>query len=240
MKRRSVPLHIILTPARRSFIVMESLPLTLEDRLSTCRSNRGGGLAGIQFWKPKKKTNAWDGEVRFRMRTILEYARALEFLHGKIRQGSCVIHRDLNPSNLGFREDGTAVVFDFGNAKVMENYDAVSSELPREMTGEVGICRYQAPEVSCHGPYGAQSDVFSFSIVAWEIASLKVPFGPNISTGEHLGRVVERGERPVLEVGWDEDFSALLRECWEEGLSKRPNMKAVVRRMEEIVKRCER
>ena len=222
--------------AEGSFIVMESLPLTLEDRLTTCRSNRGG----FQFWKKsKKKTASWDGELRFRMRTILEYARALEFLHSKMRQGSCVTHRDFNPSNLGFREDGTAVCFDFGNAKVLENYVAMSSELPREMTGEVGICRYQAPEVSCHGPYGAQSDVFSFSIVAWEIASLKVPFGPNISTSEHLGRVVEGGERPEPEEGLDEDFKALLRECWEEVMSKRPNMESVVRRMEGIVKICE-
>ena len=112
----------------------------------------------------------------------------MAFCHVQLKDGCCVVHRDFNPSNVGFRGDGTAVLFDFGNAKILEKYNAVSDELPREvstsditklrakegtfkyeimltkqasqMTGEVGRVRYQAPEVSCYSPYGAQSDVF--------------------------------------------------------------------------------
>ena len=75
--------------------------------------------------------------------------------------------------------------------------------------------------------------------MAWEIASLKVPFGETISTVEYLCRVVEGGERPDMDRGWDEDFKKLLGECWTESLSARPNMVDVVGRLEEIVNRIE-
>ena len=88
-----------------------------------------------------------------------------------------MIHRDVNPSNIGFRDDGTAVLFDFNNAKLIEHYDATKGELPREMTGDVGNLRYQSPEMTCHNPTGSGTDVYSFAILAFEIASLQVPYG---------------------------------------------------------------
>ena len=44
-----------------------------------------------------------------------------------------------------------------------------------EMSGS-GTPRYSAPEVIFHHPYNLKSDVYSFSVVLWEIMCLKKPF----------------------------------------------------------------
>ncbi|GMI13557.1 hypothetical protein TrVE_jg2292 [Triparma verrucosa] len=223
---------------RGGFVVLEKLTMTLEERLGNCRSSGGLGLSFPWWGGAKKKEDPWKDDLQLRMKTCLELARGLEHCHtGGLKMGGCVIHRDFNPKNLGFRDDGEAVVFDFGLSRVLENYTAVSNTMPRAMTGEVGSCRYQAPEVSCHSPYGAQSDVWSWAVVAWEIGTLQLPYG-EITTVEYLCRVVEGGERLPLDGGWgfDEEFKGLLRECWEENMNKRPSMVEVVKRMESIMK----
>lgn len=219
-----------------SFVVMEKLSETLLERLEKIRNS----TTGWSLWKKKvsQYSPSWEKSLHERFSTCLDIARGLAYCHSNLQPGCVVvIHRDMNPSNVGFRGDGSAVIFDFGNARVIESYDANDNELPRDMTGDVGNLRYQSPEVSCHNPYGAPSDCYSFSIISWEILSMKVPFG-DINTTEYLQRVVEGGERPPVEdkVEWPREFRQLLEECWDENPNLRPNMKQIVERMEGILK----
>jgi len=201
---------------------------------------------------------------------VLHIATALAHCHTLLSPSSCVVHRDVNPSNIGFRDDDTAVLFDFNNAKLLPNYDAtseevrglmqsdsnttqstiannpfrarfarfslfacLSSQIPREMTGDVGNLRYQSPEISCHNPAGSATDVYSFAILAWEIASLEVPFGESLSTNEYLLQVVEGGDRPLLSdrLDWPGPFRNLLSDCWDENQLNRPHMVRVTEAM---------
>ena len=63
------------------------------------------------------------------------------------------------------KQHGELKLFDFGLAK----------ELPDEckLTGTTGSLRYQAPEVALGLPYNESCDVYSFSIVLWEILVMK-------------------------------------------------------------------
>ncbi len=224
----------------QQFLVLECLAESLEERLKRVRQRRSS-LSNLNPFKkvskvdPKVLSN-WKESKKARLVTVLQLARALELAHNKLKAGACVIHRDINPSNIGFRADGTCVLFDFGNAVVLEEYDGKSSnEVPREMTGNVGKQRYQSPEITLFNPYGADSDVWSFAIVAWEIMSLEVPWG-NVNINEYLVAVVEGGQRLVCDDSWPKDFVAMMEECWhEDSWGRRPRPHEIVRRMEAII-----
>ena len=104
-----------------------------------------------------------------RLRIAASLASAVDCLHS---QG--IIFRDLKPDNVGFDQHGNLKLFDFGMARFMpQNGDAYDDVY--EMSGS-GTPRYSAPEVIFHHPYNLKSDVYSFSVVLWEIMCLKKPF----------------------------------------------------------------
>eukprot|EP00520_Triparma_pacifica_P007082 CAMPEP_0118647724 /NCGR_PEP_ID=MMETSP0785-20121206/8764_1 /TAXON_ID=91992 /ORGANISM="Bolidomonas pacifica, Strain CCMP 1866" /LENGTH=463 /DNA_ID=CAMNT_0006539847 /DNA_START=913 /DNA_END=2304 /DNA_ORIENTATION=- len=220
-----------------SFLVMEKLAENLSDRLTSLRANARGGILRSLSWKKTQPSSSWESSLKCRLTTVLQIATALAHCHTLLSPSSCVVHRDVNPSNIGFRKDGTAVLFDFNNAKLLKNYDATGSEVPREMTGDVGNLRYQSPEMSCHNPTGSATDVHSFAILAWEIASMQVPYGESLSTNEYLLHVVEGGDRPVLtdKIDWPSPFRNLLSDCWSENQLERPHMVTVTEAMHKII-----
>src|SRR4029077_4332312 len=69
----------------------------------------------------------------------LRVFRELMFALGDIHEKG-ILHRDLKPQNLMFREDGTLAILDFGIAKQIDAID-------RTKEGEVlGTPRYMSPE----------------------------------------------------------------------------------------------
>ncbi len=79
--------------------------------------------------------------------------RALTYLHGR---GSPVVHRDVKPSNVVRRADGSYVLVDFG---------AVSEQLRRGSSTVVGTMGYMAPE-QLQGRALPASDVYAVGATA--------------------------------------------------------------------------
>jgi hypothetical protein len=75
-------------------------------------------------------------------------------------------------------------------------------------------------------PYDTQADVFSFSILLWEILSLKQAFKA-YSRREFLERVVQGGERPAINRRWPPFTRTIIKEAWDFDPEKRPDMKRV-------------
>ena len=48
------------------------------------------------------------------LRMFKEFADALDYLHQKSDSDYSIIHRDLKPANIGFTNDGTLKLLDFG------------------------------------------------------------------------------------------------------------------------------
>jgi len=103
-------------------------------------------------------------------RIASEIAEALETAHAE-----GIIHRDLKPSNVMLTEDGHVKVMDFGLAKKSASAPATSEEI----TGEgatLGTVAYMSPEQLRAQPLDARSDIFSFGVVLYEMATGRHPF----------------------------------------------------------------
>ncbi|KAJ0801005.1 putative protein kinase RLK-Pelle-L-LEC family [Helianthus annuus] len=89
-------------------------------------------------------------------------ASALLYLHEEWEQ--CVLHRDIKSSNVMLDLNFNAKLGDFGLAKLVDH------EKDAQTTMLAGTLGYMAPECIVTGKPTKESDVFSFGIVALEIA----------------------------------------------------------------------
>lgn len=94
-------------------------------------------------------------------------AKALSYAHEK-----GVIHRDVKPSNIMFRHDGTPVLTDFGVARVVTESNTVHT-----MTGlTVGSPGYMSPEQAMGQSATIQSDLYGFGVVLYEMLAGHPPY----------------------------------------------------------------
>ena len=123
-------------------------------------------------------------------------------------------------------------LFDFGLAKEL---------LPEErgddglylLTGVCGAIRYMAPEVGLKKRYNLSADLYSWSMLMWNILALEPPmitYTPKM----FIDRVFQRGYRPVVKDKWPEKLTALMSLCWSEDIYKRPSFKKVLRVLREV------
>ena len=164
----------------------------------------------------------------------VELAEALRYCHEEAVRGFKVLHRDLKPDNIGFLPNGKLVLFDFGLAKLWKCEPGEDSTEVRMLTGQTGAARYMAPEVAGRRAYGSSAEVYSFSIILWQLLSHTRPFA-GMGMARFAEQVVEGGYRPPLKKSWPPQLCALLSEGWHEEPSRRPRMADVVRRLREII-----
>ena len=107
-------------------------------------------------------------------------ADALAALHQK----GC-LHGDIKPSNIGFTSEGSPKLLDFGLAHAVDDAAMVGGTLP-----------YLSPEVLAGRTAGEADDVWSLSVVLYEMVSGRQPFA-----GGALEQVQRRIRRQRLAAG---------------------------------------
>jgi hypothetical protein len=156
----------------------------------------------------------------------LEVGRALAFAHA---QG--LVHRDVKPQNVLLNGDGGAKVTDFG---IVRSLDAVGNT----ETGTVlGTSHYIAPEQARGDRVDAQTDIYSFGVVLYELLAGDVPYpGDNFLTvamkhvNEPVPSVLER--RPDAPIR----LASLIERCMAKDPRDRPaSMQEVVGELETVL-----
>ncbi|WCJ32026.1 Concanavalin A-like lectin protein kinase family protein [Euphorbia peplus] len=129
----------------------------------------------------KKTSITWP--IRYRIARGL--ASALLYLHEEWEQ--CVVHRDVKSSNIMLDSSFNVKLGDFGLARLMDH------ELGPQTTALAGTLGYLAPEYVSTGRASKEADIYSFGIVALEIA-----------TGKKANTVVEeKSGKKLVEWIWD-------------------------------------
>ena len=104
---------------------------------------------------------------RHGVEAIKQVAAALGYAHSK-----GIVHRDVKPENIMFREDGTAVLTDFGIARSTN-----SAATKMTSTGTViGTPHYMSPEQAQGQEVGSYSDIYSLGVVLYETLTGKLPY----------------------------------------------------------------
>lgn len=185
---------------------------------------------------------------------VLGMANGLAFLHK-----NSILHRDFKPSNVGVSYEGTIRILDLGSARrlpVPEGFeltkgyvlmmhvtlcvnekDASSHSFVCIQKFRVGTRRYMAPEVdrsSVAHDYGYPADVFSFSIMFWEVLTQRKAFDEyRLSSREELKNAMYTDkERPSLDLKSCKRFRDVLLCGWDHEPSVRPTMKDMICRIE--------
>ena len=214
----------------RRFMVMEYLQGgTLQSLLNNQDPGRQG-LAARLLHQGIFRSHAFTYSEA--LRKIKDLASALLYLHQGVQEGVTIVHRDLKPDNIGFTKDGVLKLFDFGLCTCIQSRSIPTDTY--EMTGATGSIRYMAPEVASKKPYTELVDVYSFSILAWQILKDKVPFRGMNKTSFTL-EVVRKGVRPKIDSSWPPQLSSLLQSCWHADSMKRPSFKDVVHQIDDLI-----
>jgi len=199
------------------FVVLDRLYDTLTLKIAKWKkaTDKYSGPGKLLDMKGKKKNKVWID----RLICVYDLSTALEYLHSHK-----IIYRDLKPDNVGFDVRGDIKIFDFGLAREFPKGGKKFADDTYQMSGKTGSLRYMAPEVAKEQPYNETVDVYSLSMMAWQIFAMQVPFS-GYSIAMHNELVVEKGGRPKIDPKWGTRVGVWMNKAWSSKISERPDMR---------------
>ncbi|CAN0045546.1 unnamed protein product, partial [Ectocarpus sp. 12 AP-2014] len=159
---------------------------------------------------------------------LYDIARGMSFLHSK-----GVLHRDLKSANVLVFENRRLKLCDFGLSKIKTESSS------RSKRGAVGTAQWMSPEEMDESPANELTDVYSFGIVCFEVATQMQPF-KGLKQTQVTRAVADKGKRPQIPEGASAspDVVPLMEQCWKQDPADRPDgFRPVVRALASVVSR---
>ncbi|VAI45568.1 unnamed protein product [Triticum turgidum subsp. durum] len=147
-----------------------------------------------------------------RLKMAFDVAKGMNYLH---TSHPTIVHRDLKSPNLLVDKNWVVKVSDFGMSR-LKHHTFLSSK------STAGTPEWMAPEVLRNEPANEMCDVYSFGVILWELATLRVPWS-GLNPMQVVGAVGFQNKRLDIPKEVDPLVASIISSCWDNDPSKRPS-----------------
>ena len=172
----------------------------------------------IQLERQSMAVSGWDDTKKLII--IYGIASGMSYLHK-----NDIIHRDLKPENILMDNLLFPKISDFGLSKITQSGN---NQTMQSNANVKGTPIYIAPEIWETQKYGKEGDVYSFSLILYEIMTNEVPFKDIFSISQVYVNIVVKGKRPDFTFPVPNSYRQLIEKCWSYDPRDRPTFDQII------------